>query len=344
MIGIRPAELGAAQVITRRHCDPRATQTISPWICSLPLGRRRADMRFKKILMVRSSRIATGWRMKDKQHQAEGGVMDYRTQSGDTMSGIAAKFNISLSALEAANPQIADPNKIFPNEIIHVPVSPGSPHGPTSVPPHVVTYVVQSGDTKGAIAHAHNVSLAALEAANPQVTNPDLIHSGEVLNIPRGTQSTHHSPAHPVVADGAIPIDAVSYGLHKGGGDIESWTSRACQIMHVPSDHWVVGYKVLCRRESSGRANAINDWDSNAHGPIQSDGYPLHCSRGVAQCIPDTFASNHVAGTSTDIYDPVANIAASMHYVMNRYGVSSDGSNLTREVQQADPNRNPAGY
>jgi SLT domain-containing protein len=30
--------------------------------------------------------------------------------------------------------------------------------------------------------------------------------------------------------------------------------------------------------------------------------------------------------------------------VMNRYGVSSDGSNLAPLVQQADPSRPPRGY
>jgi len=114
--------------------------------------------------------------------------------------------------------------------------------------------------------------------------------------------------------------------------------------MHSSPDHWLAGYKTLCARESSGRPNAINGWDSNAHGPIQSDGYPLHCSRGIAQCIPDTFASNHVAGTSTDIYNPVANIAASMRYVIRRYGVASDGSDLISLVQQADRNRQAIGY
>ena len=141
-----------------------------------------------------------------------------------------------------------------------------------------------------------------------------------------------------------MSISDVRYGLFNGGGDVGSWTEQACKIIDVPAQHWINGYQVLCSRESSGRANAINDWDSNAHGPLQADGYPLHCSRGVAQCIPDTFAANHVAGTSAGIYDPVANIAASMHYVMNRYDVFSDGSNLASEVQQADPNRSPHGY
>jgi len=40
----------------------------------------------------------------------------------------------------------------------------------------------------------------------------------------------------------------------------------------------------------------------------------------------------------------VANIAASMRYVMRRYGVSSDGHDLAVLVQQADPSRPPRGY
>jgi LysM repeat protein len=269
--------------------------------------------------------------------------MDYRVQPGDTLSAIAAKFKVSLSAIEAANPQIIDPNKIFPDELVHIRASHGPAHDPAPVPPHVVTYVVQPGDTMSAIAAAHNISLPALEAANPQVTNPDLIHPGDVLNITGGTSAPGRALKGPS-PKGAISIGAVTYGKYTGGGDVSAWTSRACEIMDVPSAHWISGYRVLCARESSGRPNAINAYDANAHGPIQSDGYPLHCSRGVAQCIPDTFASNHVAETSTDIYNPVANIAASMRYVMRRYAVSSDGRNLVSLVQQADASRAPCGY
>lgn len=268
--------------------------------------------------------------------------MDYRVRPGDTLGVIAAKFHVSLSAVEAANPQIIDPNKIFPDELVHIPGSHAPAHNPAPVPPHVVTYVVQPGDTMSAIAAAHNISLTALEAANPQVPNPNLIHQGEVLNISGGITSAHPGPLPGPSPQGAIPIGAVKYGKYTGGGNVSAWTTKACEIMHVPPAHWVTGYKVLCARESSGRPNAINAWDLNAHGPIQSDGYPLHCSRGVAQCTSDTFASNHVAGTSADIYDPVANIAASMRYVMRRYGVSSSGHNLASLIRQADPSR-PGG-
>lgn len=266
--------------------------------------------------------------------------MDYRTQSGDTMSGIAQKFGVSLTALENANPQIENPSLIFPNELVHVPGSVAPAHDVAHVPPVVVTYVVRPGDTMSGIAEAHGMSLAALEAANPQISDPNNIHPGEVLNLK--SSGSGHQPA--VSSAGAIAIGAVTYARHSGGGAIDSWISSACQLLGLTTTHWLPGYRQLCQRESSFGANAINNWDSNAWGPVQADGYPLHCSRGVAQCIPDTFAAHHAPRTSTDIYDPVANIAASMRYVMSRYGVSADGSNLAAKVQQANPKHPPGGY
>ena len=46
----------------------------------------------------------------------------------------------------------------------------------------------------------------------------------------------------------------------------------------------------------------------------------------------------------TNIYDPVANICASMNYVIHRYGVIPTGENLATVVQQADAHRPPKGY
>jgi tyrosinase len=45
----------------------------------------------------------------------------YVVQQGDTLSGIAQRFGVSLQALEAANPQISDPNLIFPGQLVTIP-------------------------------------------------------------------------------------------------------------------------------------------------------------------------------------------------------------------------------
>jgi hypothetical protein len=64
--------------------------------------------------------------------------------------------------------------------------------------------------------------------------------------------------------------------------------------------------------ESGGNPNAINLWDINAqHGDP---------SRGLMQTIGSTFAAYHVAGTSSNIYDPLANIAAAINYALHVYG------------------------
>lgn len=142
-----------------------------------------------------------------------------------------------------------------------------------------------------------------------------------------------------------INVGDINYAKYRGGGDIDVWITEACKKADVPNnDAWVRGYKTLCQRESSYNPNAINKADRNAVGPPVQDGFPQHCSRGVAQCVPNTFAAYHVADTSAFIYDPVANIAASIKYVRDRYHVSRDGSNLAANVQQADSTRTRHWY
>ncbi|MFJ1461219.1 transglycosylase SLT domain-containing protein [Nocardia sp. N2S4-5] len=104
----------------------------------------------------------------------------------------------------------------------------------------------------------------------------------------------------------------------------------------VAIENWTRGYMTLIERESGFNAGAINLNDSNA-----AAGHP---SQGLTQTIPSTFEAYHVAGTSNVITDPTANIAASMNYVMQRYDVSRDGSNLAANVQQANASASPRGY
>ncbi|ORV06992.1 transglycosylase SLT domain-containing protein [Mycobacterium celatum] len=108
--------------------------------------------------------------------------------------------------------------------------------------------------------------------------------------------------------------------------------------------NWLHGYQTLIARESGGRPSAVASEPATGPGPLQADGHRLGYARGITQTIPITFARYHQPGTSTSIYDPVANICASMNYVMHRYGVAANGHNLIAQVQQADANRSPKGY
>jgi hypothetical protein len=138
------------------------------------------------------------------------------------------------------------------------------------------------------------------------------------------------------VVDGAINLvkGAVSRigsffsAVFTGNPDLQGWIMQAIQLTGVPQS-WAGPLSVLIGRESGGNPNAINNWDSNA-----AAGHP---SQGLMQTIPSTFMAYHQPGTSFNILDPIANIAAGINYIRAVYG---DISN----VQQANPNLPPKGY
>lgn len=148
-----------------------------------------------------------------------------------------------------------------------------------------------------------------------------------------------NSPATSAVEYVAAATDA-DYARYTGNTDVRAAIEGALDALgiHDPEarERWTRGYLVLIERESNNNPNAINNWDSNAASGKHS--------RGLTQTIPSTFESYHVPGTSNNIYDPVANVAASMNYVMNRYDVAKDGSNLQSAVQQTNPAAPPKGY
>lgn len=94
-------------------------------------------------------------------------------------------------------------------------------------------------------------------------------------------------------------------------GSVAQWFASAVQATGAPTA-WIPGLETIAHYESGDNPNAINNWDSNAKA-----GDP---SRGLMQTIMSTFLAYHQAGTSSNIYDPVANIAAGINYIKSRYG------------------------
>jgi hypothetical protein len=95
--------------------------------------------------------------------------------------------------------------------------------------------------------------------------------------------------------------------------NLDGWIHASLQVMAqkgIPGSYNGIYRNII--RESSGNQYAINNWDSNA-----AAGTP---SKGLLQVIDPTFQAYHVAGTSWDPYDPVANITAACNYAAQRYG------------------------
>jgi hypothetical protein len=109
-------------------------------------------------------------------------------------------------------------------------------------------------------------------------------------------------------------------------------------------ERWRAGYETLIYRESTNNPLAVNDSDDNARGVSQTDGAPAGSSRGLTQLTPENFRRYHLPGLSTNIYDPVSNIAASMRYVMDRHQVDPSAIDLTANVQQSNRLAPAKGY
>lgn len=175
------------------------------------------------------------------------------------------------------------------------------------------TYVVVAGDSLAGIAREHSVSggWQKLYQDNRGVLgdDPKLIHPG--LKLTLGTKA----PAAPERADRSERANAAEPAAVKKSyaNNLDGWIRQSLDIM---AQHGIPGtYEGIHRnimRESSGNPMAINNWDSNAVA-----GTP---SKGLLQVIGPTFSAYHVPGTSTDSYDPVANITAACNYAADRYG------------------------
>ncbi|MBI1682712.1 LysM peptidoglycan-binding domain-containing protein [Caulobacter hibisci] len=142
---------------------------------------------------------------------------DYVVKSGDTLSGIAEKHGVSLEAVIRANPQIANPNAIRPGQAVTL---------PTGAAAEARSYTVASGDNLSNIGAQFGVSWQALAQANG-LTNPNLIHVGQALQIPGGGTAAPAATAQAATpttsgqATGVLPSteglsQAQKYALYSG--------------------------------------------------------------------------------------------------------------------------------
>lgn len=95
----------------------------------------------------------------------------HTVQSGETLSGIAAKYGTTYQSLAAIN-GIDNPNLIYAGQVLKLTGSAAASK----------TYTVQSGDTLSGIAAKYGTTYQRLAQING-ISNPNVIYPGQVLKI-----------------------------------------------------------------------------------------------------------------------------------------------------------------
>ena len=156
----------------------------------------------------------------------------------------------------------------------------------------LAAYLVQPGDTLSGIAASHSVSLAAVEAANPHISNFNLIFAGQTIELPAGSSAAavitggQAAPAQQSVSvKQSVPVQqsAPSYTS-------PSSTASATATVHHSSSTGSSGYSssslsdipgvpsslasCVAYRESTDLQNPAAD--GNAYGIIPASGYNVY--------------------------------------------------------------------
>lgn len=181
--------------------------------------------------------------------------------------------------------------------------------------------------TGGLFGKALNAGVSAVASS---IINPLLnaIPSGssQLSQIPKDAATTLVKSAITALT-GKVNVSQAASGSpvnYSPTAGVNQWRSIVLQALALNGLPASMVNQVLyqMQTESGGNPNAINNWDSNAAAG--------NASRGLLQVVPTTFAADHVAGTSENIFNPLANVAAAIAYAKARYGptLMSGGNGL----------------
>jgi len=146
---------------------------------------------FEKLVMGGSGNLTSG------SNTSGPTPSTYTVVSGDTLSGIAARFGTTVAKLQALN-GIKDPNLIHVGQVLKIlesgtggsTTSSGSgSSGTQTAAPNNNLYTVKKGDTLSGIALKFGTTVAKLQSLN-NIKNPNLIHVGQVLKTKATTASS----------------------------------------------------------------------------------------------------------------------------------------------------------
>jgi LysM repeat protein len=97
--------------------------------------------------------------------------------SGDTLLKIANRCDTTVSALRRANPEIGSGSLIYPGQVLQLPGAVLGTDGGYFI------YIVARGDTLKSLAARFGTSVESLLAANPEISNANVIYEGQRLKV-----------------------------------------------------------------------------------------------------------------------------------------------------------------
>jgi LysM repeat protein/O-antigen/teichoic acid export membrane protein len=107
----------------------------------------------------------------------------YHVGQGDLLYELALRFNTSVDAIVALNPQI-NPDSLVIGDVLRIPVASAAPDAPKlSARPGEIAYTIRPGDTLYDLAPRFDTTVEAIAALNPQIA-PERLMVGQELRIP----------------------------------------------------------------------------------------------------------------------------------------------------------------
>lgn len=205
---------------------------------------------------------------------------DYIVKPGDTISGIAARHAVTVSALVDAN-EISNPDLILVGQELDIPTEPGAsaPEGETER-----YHTVRPGETLERIAAEYGLSLSELVEANA-ILNPALIYVGTRLNLSgkafvAGGDSG--MATHAVSAGESLSGIAARYGISASAIAAANQLNnpdliQAGTTLRIPGSGWV------CPVENS---SYVNSWGFPRSGGRSHEGTDMFAPRNTAVRAP----------------------------------------------------------
>ena len=176
----------------------------------------------------------------------------------------------------------------------------------------LAAYLVQPGDTLSGIAASHSVSLAAVEAANPQISNFNMIFAGQTVELPVGSSAT-----------------AVIGGSHSAPVQQSVPAQQSASVQHsvpvqqsAPVQHSAPSYT-----SPSSVASATATTHTSSGGSSGFSSSSLSDIPGV----PSSLAACVAYRESTDLQNPAAN--GNAYGIIPASGYNVAGDSLAQQKQ-----------